>query len=154
MQRKLKTLAAILLFLSFAVLAIGCGKSEPLVTRDADLIIHKSEVTKDARFYPVEIDGVKMEVIAVLASDNTVRTAFNTCQVCFDSGRGYYVQEGDKLVCQNCGNKFRMDDLEVVRGGCNPVPITSEHKTETDTKITITKETLSLAKEHFTKWKK
>jgi uncharacterized membrane protein len=97
----------------------------------------------------VEIEGTKLEVIAVKAPDNTIRTAFNTCQVCFDSGRGYYVQEGNVHVCQNCGNRFRMSDVEVTRGGCNPVPITAEDKTVTDTTITIPR-----AKVIFENWKR
>ena len=45
-----------------------------------------------------------MEIVAVKALDGSIRTAFNTCQVCYNSGRGYYQQEGNELVCQNCGN--------------------------------------------------
>ena len=118
MKKQISTAISALLAIVLAVILAGCGGEKADVTRDADLVIHKSEVTGQAKFYPVEIDGVKMEVLAVLASDNTVRTAFNTCQVCFDSGRGHYVQENDLLVCQNCGNRFKMDDLEIVRGGC------------------------------------
>ena len=62
--------------------------------------------------------------------------AFNTCQVCYDSGRGYYVQEGDVLVCQNCGNRFSAEQVELIKGGCNPVPIDSENKTDDGTTIT------------------
>jgi uncharacterized membrane protein len=75
-----------------------------------------------------------MEVLAVKAPDGTIRTAFNTCQVCFGSGRGYYKQEGKTLVCQNCGNRFSLDDVEKVRGGCNPVPILENEKQEDDSR--------------------
>ena len=39
-----------------------------------------------------------IEVLAVKSSDGTIRTAFNTCQVCYASGRGYYIQQGDGLI--------------------------------------------------------
>jgi len=94
-----------------------------------------------------------MEILAVKASDGTVRTAFNTCQVCYSSGRGYYIQEGDVLVCQNCGNRFKMDEVEVARGGCNPVPIFKEMKEVTDTTITIPKELFAEAEGIFANWK-
>ena len=94
-----------------------------------------------------------LEVLAVKAPDGTIRTAFNTCQVCYSSGKGYYVQQGNKLVCQNCGNKFAMGDIQVTKGGCNPVPIMPEDKVVTDTAITIPKATLSEAKVIFEKWK-
>ena len=94
-----------------------------------------------------------MEVIAVKATDGTVRTALNTCQVCFDSGRGYYVQQGDTVVCQNCGNIFKIDDIQVIKGGCNPVPIMEEDKIEDAENITIASSYLSANKEYFTYWK-
>jgi hypothetical protein len=124
----------------------------PLV-KDADLVIPLSEVSATARFYPVEIDGTQLEVLAVEAPDGTIRTAFNTCQVCYDSGRGYYKQEGKELVCQNCGNHFKMDEVEVRSGGCNPVPIFAQDKTVSDTAITIPRAYLAEAKDIFANWK-
>lgn len=105
------------------------------------LVIKKSDITEVAKFYPVEVDGVTMEVIAVKASDGSIRTAFNACQVCADSGRGYYIQIGRKFVCQNCGNEFDVDELEQARYGCNPAPITKSDKTEDSEYINIPKET-------------
>lgn len=119
-----------------------------------DLVILISDITPTATFYPVEIDGTKLEVIAVKAPDLTIRTAFNTCQVCYSSGRGYYKQEGSNLVCQNCGNRFGMDQVEVLSGGCNPVPIFSENKTVDATTITIAGDYLAEAKVIFSNWKK
>lgn len=123
------------------------------VTKDSDLVIKVSDISDKAKFYPVEIAGTKLEVLAVKAPDGSIRTAFNTCQVCYSSGRGYYVQEGDVLVCQNCGNRFKMDQVEVTKGGCNPVPISSAEKTTDDTNITISKAYLTQAKSIFANWK-
>ncbi len=119
-----------------------------------DMIIPKSAVTQTATFIPYESGGTKMEVIAVKASDGTVRTAFNTCQVCYSSGRGYYKLEGDTLVCQNCGNRFSADQVEQQKGGCNPVGITKEYKTEDANQITIKKDFFEQAKSIFSNWKK
>lgn len=123
------------------------------VSDQGDLIIPISEITSKASFYEYEVNSTKLEVIAIKDSDGTIRTAFNTCQVCYSSGRGYYVQEGDLLVCQNCGNRFEASDLEVSKGGCNPVPIFSENKTVDDTNITISKEFLEQSKDLFETWK-
>lgn len=119
----------------------------------ADLVIPVSDISEKVTFYPVEIDGTKMEVLAVKAPDGSIRTAFNTCQVCYDSGRGYYKQDGDVLVCQNCGNRFSMDQVEVVSGGCNPVPILPENKIVDDESITIPYALLNEAKVIFAKWR-
>ncbi|MFA7637584.1 MAG: DUF2318 domain-containing protein [Monoglobales bacterium] len=129
------------------------GENNTVPSKGSNLVIQISEITEKARFYPVEVGGTKLEVIAVKASDNAIRTSFNTCQVCYSSGRGYYKQEGDVLVCQNCGNRFGMDDVGVTKGGCNPVPITEENRTATDTEIIISKEFLAQAKEIFANWK-
>lgn len=118
-----------------------------------DLVIPISGISKTATFYPMTVDGTKLEVLAVKASDGTIRTAFNTCQVCYDSGRGYYKQEGDVLVCQNCGNRFPLSAVEVEKGGCNPVPIFDEDKTINTTTITIHADYLKLATQIFQNWK-
>ena len=119
-----------------------------------EIRIAKSEITSSARFYPYQLDGVKMEVLAVKATDGTVRTAFNTCQVCYSSGRGYYVQSGQYLVCQNCGNRFHVNQVEVVRGGCNPIPIAEEDKQDDGKYVVIAKDYMAGAKDYFSNWKK
>jgi uncharacterized membrane protein len=121
---------------------------------DQDLVIPLADLSGNAVFYPVDISGTRMEVLAVKAPDGTVRTAFNTCQVCYASGRGFYKQQGTVLVCQNCGNRFRMSQVEVRSGGCNPVPIAKENKTVTGTTITISKEFLARAREIFARWRR
>lgn len=120
----------------------------------ADITITKNQITETATFIPYNAGGVKMELIAVKAPDGTIRTAFNTCQVCYDSGRGYYKQEGDELVCQNCGNRFKISAVEKQKNGCNPVPILDENKTDNGTTITIPQSYLNQNKELFSNWKK
>ncbi|WMC92372.1 DUF2318 domain-containing protein [Kineothrix sp. MB12-C1] len=118
-----------------------------------DLVIPLAEVTEDASFYPIEVDGISMEVIAVKTQDGNIRTAFNTCQICYSSGRGYYEQDGDNLVCQNCGNRFSMDRVEVEAGGCNPWPIFAENKSVTEESITIPYSFLQESEQIFANWK-
>jgi uncharacterized membrane protein len=121
--------------------------------QDGDIFIPASDITEKATFYTVTVDGVKIEIFAVKAPDGSIRTAFNTCQVCFDSGRGYYKQDGNVFVCQNCGNRFRTSDIEKIKGGCNPVPIMPENKTVTEKGVTIPRSFLAEAKVIFEKWK-
>lgn len=166
-KNNIKKLAVIALS-SAALLAVAFSVKIPGSTSDlgqkrdearaervinGDIVIPVSEVSNTVRFYPAEIDGIELEALAVKASDGSIRTAFNTCQVCYSSGRGYYVQEGDLLICQNCGNRFAMDDVEVTRGGCNPVPITKDYKTVNDDSIIISKEFLAEVSVIFQNWK-
>lgn len=129
------------------------GEQAQVIAAGEALVIPVSEITETASFYPVEVDGMQMEVLAVRDSQGTIRTAFNTCQVCYDSGRGYYVQEGDALVCQNCGNHFTIDQVEVQTGGCNPWPIFDTDKKETAESISISYEFLLESREIFADWK-
>jgi uncharacterized membrane protein len=131
----------------------GLNMRKPLIA-DRDLVIQIADITENALFYPVDVDGVRMEVLAVRALDGVIRTAFNTCQVCYNSGRGYFVQEGTVLICQNCGRRYRMSQVERQAGGCNPVPIFPANKTISDSTITISQEYLKQAKAIFASWKR
>jgi len=58
----------------------------------------------------------------VKSTDGTIRAAFDACDVCWRQKKGY-VQQGDFMVCANCGMKFRTDKVNEVKGGCNPSPL-------------------------------
>jgi len=155
MKKTILILAGLTLFCAGFVFAQNAELNQKKqVITDRDLVIQIADITENALFFPVVIDGTQMEVLAVKAPDGTIRTAFNTCQVCYSSGRGYYLQQGTVLVCQNCGNRFRMTQIERQTGGCNPVPIFAANKTVTDTTITISPEFLRQAKGVFAKWKR
>jgi len=150
----------IMAFVLFAAVGVGFGfaqnaelnRRKPVVA-DQNLVIQIADITENALFYPVDIDGMRMELLAVRAPDGTIRTAFNTCQVCYRSGRGYFVQTGTVLVCQNCGNRYRMSQVERQAGGCNPVPIFPANKTVTDSTITVSREYLKQARGIFAAWR-
>jgi uncharacterized membrane protein len=155
-KTKIKVIAsAVMLIMGGIAFAqnAALNQRKPAVT-DKDLVIQIADITENALFYPAVIDGTQMEILAVKAPDGTIRTAFNTCQVCYASGRGYFVQEGTVLVCQNCGRRYRTSQVERQAGGCNPVPIFPANKTISDTAITISKEYLKQAKAIFASWKR
>lgn len=82
-----------------------------------------------------KIDGTTVQVLALRDAVGTVHAAFNTCQSCSPSPKAYYLQSGDKLVCQNCKFEFTADEVGVVHGGCNPWPIDGIEITETEIRI-------------------
>ncbi|GHV17066.1 membrane protein [Clostridia bacterium] len=143
----------VILTAGFVLIFLTACSTEPKPIIDADVVIAKDTLSAKALFIPAEVGGTKLEIIAVNAPDGTIRTAFNTCQVCYDSGRGFYKQDGNVLVCQNCGNRFKMSQVEVESGGCNPVPIWDEWTDETDDSITIPLELLQEASQIFSNWK-
>ena len=119
-----------------------------------NLVIPIGEISSTAKFYPVNVDGTNMEVLAVQTADGEMRTAFNTCEVCNGSPDAYFIQSGDVLVCQNCGSQFPMSQVEVDAGGCNPWPIFIRDKTVTDESITISYDVLKASQDIFANWKK
>lgn len=129
------------------------NKSEKVISKGKSLKIPVSDISSTVSFYPIKVDGVEMEIIAVKDSEGEIRTAFNTCQVCYSSGRGYYVQDGDVLVCQNCGNQFTIDDIGVEAGGCNPWAIMSDDRTIKNGKLEISYDYLKESEQIFSNWK-
>lgn len=75
-----------------------------------------------AHFYTYMHEGKPLEFFVLRSSDGVVRAAFNACDVCYAGRKGYH-QEGDEMVCNNCGNRFPSSKINDVRGGCNPSPL-------------------------------
>jgi uncharacterized membrane protein len=125
------------------------------IKSEEGLVISISDISETPTFYPVTVDGTRMEVFAVKASDGTIRTAFNTCQVCNGSPKAYFKVSGTSVQCQNCGNKFAISKIGLEAGGCNPVPILDTDKTVTDEAVTIPYDTLQTNAYRFpANWKK
>ncbi len=163
-----KFVATGMILMFTATVLAGCGNTENeaektssaaaktkevSVSSGESLIIPVEDLTENAAFYPVNVDGTEMEVVALKDADGTIRTAFNTCQICYDSGNGYYKQEGDKLVCRNCGNSFTMDQIGETAGGCNPWPILESDRTFEGSEIHISYDFLKNSSEIFENWK-
>ena len=67
-------------------------------------------------------DGILIKYFILKRSDGVIRTAFDACDVCWPRGKGYY-QQGDFMVCRNCGRSFASVKVNEVKGGCNPAPL-------------------------------
>jgi len=69
------------------------------------------------------VDGkFNIRYFILKSSDGIIRAAFDACDVCWPAGKGYY-QEGDHMVCRNCGRRFVSVLVNEVQGGCNPAPL-------------------------------
>jgi uncharacterized membrane protein len=75
-----------------------------------------------ARHYTYMDGKQPIEFFVVKSRDGVIRAAFNACDVCFLSKKGY-VQQGDVMVCVNCGRRFATELINVEVGGCNPAPL-------------------------------
>jgi uncharacterized membrane protein len=75
-----------------------------------------------ARHFQHVAGEFNIKYFVLKSSDGIIRAAFDACDVCWPAGKGYY-QEGDSMVCRNCGRKFASVLVNEVKGGCNPAPL-------------------------------
>ena len=94
-------------------LGAGTGVTVPVSTLDdgkAKYFSYKAPSGKTVKFFVLK------------SSDGVVRAAFDACDVCYQNKKGYR-QEGDFMICNNCGQRFTSTRINEVRGGCNPAPL-------------------------------
>ena len=135
-----------------ATTAVDSAESVTSIKKDGYLAIPIAGLSQTASFYKADLDGTEVELVALKDSKGNLRTAFNACQVFYSSGRGYYLQEGEYLVCQNCGNSFTIDQVGIASGGCNPWPILDSDRTVTDDEIQISYDVLKATADELPKF--
>ena len=112
-------LLLVILFLG----ACGSGSKDRLAEETGTFKILEKEVNDGkAHYYSVKLDGKNIRFFVLTSNDGIVRAAFDACDVCYSAKKGYS-QEGDYMVCNNCGQKFHESKINVVKGGCNPAPL-------------------------------
>ena len=163
MQKRLFALALMLLALIFALSACGenSGEASGAPAEAAEsaekaaavdgLAIETASLTAEPLFIDWEQDGVAMQLLAFKNDDGEVQLAYNTCQSCADSPYAYFEYAGGVLTCQNCGNRFGLDSVGRVAGGCNPKPV-SEYA-EADGTVVIPTRELAAVAPAFKTWK-
>lgn len=88
-----------------------------------------------ARFYRyVTAAGREVRFFVMRTPDGVIRAAFDACEACFRSRKGYR-QSGDKMICNGCGGGMRSVDINVSSVRC--IPGTLEHAIEGD-RVVIT----------------
>lgn len=100
--------------------ALEAGVSSP----DAGAVTFPTALFADgrARHYEFSRDGLTVRYFIVKSSDGVIRAAFDACDVCWRADKGYE-QDGDVMVCRNCGRRFASALVNEVQGGCNPAPL-------------------------------
>ncbi|PLX67289.1 MAG: DUF2318 domain-containing protein [Denitrovibrio sp.] len=117
-----------LLLIALIITAIAaCGgpkdKYSKIVPNNGTLTIPLTDVNDgNTHYYTVNAGGKDIKFFLVKSNDGVIRAAFDACDVCFPEKKGYR-QEGDFVVCNNCGQKFHSSRINVIKGGCNPSPL-------------------------------
>jgi uncharacterized membrane protein len=110
-----------LLIGAVGIFALSLGKYETVKTNGGFVTIPVAKLADGkARFYKYTDSGKEIAFFAVKAADGSINTAFDTCDSCYKSKKGYE-QQGDKMNCKNCNQKFAVNRLGPnASGGCNP----------------------------------
>jgi uncharacterized membrane protein len=81
-----------------------------------------------AKYYSYKSpQGLNIRYFLLKSSDGVIRAAFDSCDTCWSAGKGYR-QEGDFMVCNNCGLRFASVKINEIKGGCNPAPLSRTAK--------------------------
>jgi len=111
------------LILLLGLLLLPMNSVAGMEVGDKDLTIPLNEVSDGkAHYYAIDLDGKEIRFFVVRSKDGIIRAAFDACDVCYKSKKGYS-QQGDFMVCNNCGMRFHSTRINVVKGGCNPSPL-------------------------------
>jgi len=102
----------------------GSGGSFEVVKAEAGMVKLPVASVNDgkAHFYTYKGNGKTINFFVLRSSDGIIRAAFDACDVCYPEKKGYR-QEGDLMVCNNCGQQFPSVKINELRGGCNPAPL-------------------------------
>jgi uncharacterized membrane protein len=125
---------------------VAAGSIQPEITATEISFPRDAFNDGQARFfkYPAD-DGKPVRFFIIKSSDGVIRAAFDACDVCWPAGKGYY-QEGDFMVCRNCGRRFASVQVNVVTGGCNPTALT---RTVVGDKLVVKVEDVIKGRQYF-----
>ena len=125
--------------------------SADVTLMDGNLQVAVDSLGDQVAFIDYDSNGTAMQVMLYKGEDGTIHGALNTCQVCAGSPYAYFEQEGNEVVCQNCGNHFAVEAIGDVHGGCNPVPL---ELSEDGDQVLIETASLDEQADAFANWKK
>jgi len=100
------------------------ASAQPTSTPEASQVTYPVTLFEDgqARHFQYDNGGSSIKYFVIKSADGVIRAAFDACDVCWPAGKGYY-QDGDHMVCRNCGRRFASVRVNEVKGGCNPAPL-------------------------------
>jgi uncharacterized membrane protein len=143
--------AALAVVAIVAVVVInGRGGAETATATTApagrDVTIPVAEVSDGkAHFYTYDVDGTTVKYFVLASKDGKIRAALDACEVCYPQKKGYQ-QKGDAMQCNNCGKVFPSAKINVITGGCNPIPL---DRSLSGGQLTITTDSLTQGVQYF-----
>jgi len=127
--------------------AVLSGVDAQIIDAGDSYKIALNEIGKDAQWFTHNSNGVNVKYFVVRDKDGNVKTAYDACDVCYRSKKGYR-QEGEDMICNNCGNHYPVSGIgtQNLKGGCWPSYLKNSNDGEY---LVITKAALDAGKSRF-----
>ncbi|MHB8790064.1 MAG: Fe-S-containing protein [Desulfobulbaceae bacterium] len=108
---------------TYALFGFPGGKYSQVKAENGLVTIPLDQVNDGkAHYFSHDVQGKTIKFFVIRSNDGVIRAAFDACDVCFPEKKGYS-QDGDFMICINCGQRFHTSRINVVKGGCNPAPL-------------------------------
>src|SRR5579862_2062219 len=97
--------------------------AKELTAENGQVRISLSDLTdQSVHFYNADVNGTEIRFMVIHQTNGNYAVALDACQICGWAG---YKQEGQNVVCRNCGATIYIPSIGD-KGGCNPIPVKSE----------------------------
>jgi high-affinity iron transporter len=96
--------------------------AKTLVAQDNEVRIPLSDLTDASlHFYKADVNNTVIRVLVIHKQNGDYAVALDACQICGTAG---YRQEGQTVICRNCGAAIYIPSIGQ-SGGCNPISVNS-----------------------------
>ncbi|MGA8677099.1 MAG: Fe-S-containing protein [Candidatus Acidiferrales bacterium] len=96
--------------------------AKTLVAQDHEVRIPLSELTDASlHFYKADVNNTVIRFLVIHKQNGDYTVALDACQICGTAG---YRQEGQTVICRNCGAAIYIPSIGQ-SGGCNPISVKS-----------------------------
>jgi len=97
-------------------------RAQVLVAQNGQVSIPLSELTDSSlHFYTADVNGTVIRFLVIHKQNGDFAAALDACQICGTAG---YRQEGQNVICRNCGAAIYIPSIGE-SGGCNPIAVKS-----------------------------
>ena len=97
--------------------------AKELTAQNGEVRISLADLTdKSMHFYDADVNGTEIRFFVIHRTNGDYAVALDACKICGWAG---YKQEGQNVVCRNCGATIYIPSIGD-KGGCNPIPVKSE----------------------------
>lgn len=94
-----------------------------LIAQNNQVRVPLSELTDSSlHYYTADVDAAEIRFLVIHKTNGDYATALDACQICGAAG---YKQEGQNIICRNCGAAIYVPSVGDA-GGCNPIAVKSQ----------------------------